>query len=335
MLDRRFPVHSVGRASSPEENAQRRPVVTAILPAYRTASTIRSVIERIPVEVDHVVVVNDASPDNLDEVLSEICDPRLLVLRHRENRGVGGAMKTGFAKALELGSDVIVKLDSDGQMDPALLTSLTEPLLRGQADFSKGNRFFDLSMIRNMPVVRRIGNLALSFLVKLASGYWGLFDPCNGYLALSGPLLRSLEFRRLADRYFFEISLLCEANLARAVLRDVPMPVVYGDEVSSLSPVRTLFGFAPRLIGRALRRIGLTYFLRDFNVVSVFITAGLPSMAFGTVWSLHYWYKSYLTGVVASTGTVMVGTLPIILGFQLLLQAIVLDIQNEPGRRPI
>jgi glycosyltransferase involved in cell wall biosynthesis len=321
-----------GRASTTGGSGFLPDCIAVIVPAYRTADTIGKVLAAIPSEVRHVVVVDDASPDSLRDVLVGVEDARVVVIRHAENRGVGGAMKTGFAKALELGADVIVKIDSDGQMDPALLPRFVEPLRSGRADFAKGNRFADLSVVRRMPLLRRAGNLSLSFLVKAASGYWSLFDPCNGYLALRSDLVRALRPEQLADRYFFEISLLCEAYFARAVVVDVPMHPKYDDEVSSLSPGRSLVEFSGRLVGRTLRRIGSAYFLRDFNVVSVLLTAGVPLTLFGAVWSLVHWYRSWATGLVATTGTVMIGTLAIILGFQLLLQAIVLDVQNEPGR---
>jgi glycosyltransferase involved in cell wall biosynthesis len=309
-------------------------VVAAVLPAYRTASSIRSVIEQIPADVRHVIVVDDASPDGVGAVVKALGDSRVVVCTHDENRGVGAAMKTGFAKALELGADIVVKLDSDGQMDPALIPSFIAPLADGRADFTKGNRFADLTVIGAMPPLRRAGNLVLSFLVKAASGYWSLFDPCNGYLALSSDLLKDLRRDRLADRYFFEISLLCESYRASGVVVDVDMHPRYGDEISSLSPIRSLFEFSGRLLGRTVRRIGFAYFLRDFTVVSVFITAGVPMLVFGTLWSIYHWYRSWATNVVASTGTVMIGTLAIILAFQLLLQAVVLDVQSEPGRPP-
>ncbi|MGE5347037.1 MAG: glycosyltransferase family 2 protein [Acidithiobacillales bacterium] len=305
-----------------------------MVPAYRTAREIGDILARIPPEVRHVLVVNDASPDNLGSVLDRIADPRMTVLTHPENRGVGAAMKTGFARALELRAEIVVKLDSDGQMDPALIPRLVAPLLEGRADLAKGNRFTDLSVIRDMPWLRRAGNLALSFLVKAASGYWSLFDPCNGFLAVRAEVLHRIRQSHLADRFFFEISLLCEAYLARAVVADVPMRPAYGDETSSLSPGRSLFEFSGRLFARMARRIGLAYFLRDFNVVSVFIASGLPLFAFGVIWSLYHWYRSVATDVLATTGTVMIGALAIILGFQLLLQAVVLDVQNEPGRAP-
>ena len=270
-----------------------------MIPAYRVAQHVEGVIARVPPEVGHIIVVDDASPDLLQDVLGRLSESRLIVLRHEVNLGVGAAMKTGFRKALELGADIIVKIDGDGQMDPALIPEFIEPIISGEADFTKGNRFDDLSVIRAMPFVRRAGNLALSFLVKLASGYWHAFDPTNGYVALRGVVLERISPKRLADRYFFEISLLCEAYFARAVLQDIPMKPVYADETSSLSPLSALGDFAPRLVGRSVKRIFLSYFMRDFNVVSVFLLAGVPALVFGIVWSAYHWIQSARLMVVA------------------------------------
>jgi len=306
--------------------------VAVVIPAFRVADRIAGVIARVPSHVRHIVVVDDASPDALRDVLTSVSDPRLVVLRHDANRGVGAAMKTGFTKALELGADVIVKIDGDGQMDPVLIPQFVEPIVSDEADFTKGNRFDDLSYIRQMPIVRRLGNLLLSFLVKLASGYWHVFDPTNGYVALRSSVLRRMSFDRLADRYFFEISLLCEAYFVRAVLVDVPMKPVYAGETSSLSPIGSATEFAPRLLGRAGYRVFSSYFLRDFNVVSIFVLVGLPAVTFGAAWSAFHWIRSSRTHIPATTGTVIIGMLAIVLGFQLLLQAVVLDVGNEPGR---
>jgi glycosyltransferase involved in cell wall biosynthesis len=306
--------------------------VVVVMPAYRAAATIGDVIARMPPLVRRILVVDDASPDDLAARLAALGDPRVELLRHAENRGVGGACKTGFARAVALGADVIAKIDSDGQMDPAQLGVLLAPLLSGQADFAKGNRLWDLTLVDRMPWVRRFGNLALSFLVKLASGYWSVFDPCNGFVAVRRALWERVRVERLAERYFFEISLLCESYHARAVVRDVAMAPVYGDEVSSLSPLGSFVDFLPRLVARAVNRVGLAYFVRDFNLVSVFTLGGVPLLVFGIGWSAVHWVRSVQSGVVATTGTVVIGLLSIILGFQLLLQAIVLDVQNEPGR---
>ena len=309
-------------------------MIAVVIPAYRVAAQIARVVAEIPDDVRHIIVVDDASTDNLQDAVASLSDSRLVLLRHESNQGVGGAMKSGFAKALELGADVVVKIDGDGQMDPALLPRFVAPILAGDADLTKGNRFDDLSFIQSMPAIRRFGNLVLSFLVKLASGYWHAFDPCNGYLAIRSQLLERLNFGRLENRYFFEISLLCEAYLARAVLLDVPMRPVYAGESSSLSPLGSVGDFTPRLVGRAFYRVFMSYFMRDFNVVSIFLLGGLPLLGFGVGWSAYHWMQTIRTQVAAPTGTVVIGMLGIVLGFQLLLQAVVLDVANEPKRYP-
>lgn len=310
------------------------PVVVVVIPAYRVADRIASVVARMPAAVRDVIVVDDRSPDALDDALARITDPRLVVVRHDVNRGVGAAMKTGFRLALERGADIVIKIDGDGQMDPALVPQFVAPLAAGTCDLAKGNRFARLGRARRMPWLRRIGNLALSFLVKGASGYWQAFDPTNGYIAIRGDVLRLIDEDQLADRYFFEISLLCEAYLARAVLTEVPMTPVYDGEASSLHPGAAAVDFTPRLVARTARRVLLTYFMRDFTVVSICLLTGVPAVGFGVAWSSAAWLASLRSGVPATTGTVMLGVLPIVLGFQLLLQAVVLDVGNQPRRSP-
>jgi dolichol-phosphate mannosyltransferase len=309
------------------------PSVVVVIPAYRAAATIAGVVARVPSTVRSIVVVDDASPDDVAAAVAKAADPRVVLLRHDQNRGVGGAMKTGYRAALDSGADVVVKIDADGQTDPRLIPDFLAPLLSGEADLAKGNRFDDFAFVSRMPFVRRVGNLALSFLVKCASGYWSVLDPCNGLIAARASLLRSLDFDRLDDRYFFEISQLCEAYFARAVVKDVPMKPVYAGETSSLNPAGALVDFAPKLLSRLKRRLVRAYFIRDFGVVSILLSSGAPSLLFGVLWSARHWYLSFKTGVVASTGTVVIGLLAIVLGFQLLLQAVVLDVGAEPRRR--
>lgn len=306
--------------------------IAIVIPAYRAAGSIEAVIAKVPEGIAHIVVVDDASPDELQAVVARIRDPRLVVLRHEQNGGVGAAMKTGFAKALELGADIVLKIDADGQMDPDLIPEFVEPILSGEADVTKGNRFAYLRLIRRMPFARRLGNLGLSFLAKAASGYWHAFDPTNGYVAVRSTVLEEMDRDRLSDRFFFEISFLCEAYFTRALLVDVPMPPVYEQELSSLKPMMMIGHFTPRLVGRFFHRIFMSYFLRDFNAVSIFLTAGVPTFLFGFVWTLYHWIHSYGEDVHTGIGTVMVGALGILIGFQLILQATVLDVENEPGR---
>lgn len=304
--------------------------VCVVIPMYRAEPYIRSVISGIPGWVWRIIVVDDCSPDQSAEVVAEMSEDRVVLLRLQQNQGVGGAVLTGFNRALEMGADVAVKMDGDGQMSPAYLWDMVEPILSGRADYTKGNRFFHVREIDRMPIIRRFGNLSLSFLTKLASGYWNLFDPTNGYLAIDLNAYRSLNPHHIHRRYFFETSMLIELNLARAVVVDVPMPARYQGEVSSLSVGKSLFEFAYYLMRGFARRIWLQYFVMDFSVGSLFLVMGLLLCLFGAVWGGYHWNKSIQTQTPASTGTVMIAVLPFILGFQMLLQMLAYDIQNVP-----
>lgn len=304
--------------------------VAVVIPAFRVAQHIEQVVRAIPGFVSDVIVVDDASPDDTARIVEGIPDPRVRLLRHEQNGGVGAAMITGYRHALELGADVVVKMDGDGQMDPRYLIPLIEPILAGEADYTKGSRFFYTRQLRQMPLVRRIGNLGLSFLTKASSGYWDVFDPTNGYTAVHRRVLEVLDWHNIDRRWFFETSMLIELSLVRAVVRDVQIPAKYADEHSSLSAAGALMRFPRKLLGSFFRRLWLQYFVREFSPVSLFLTAGLPLAVFGFLWGAVHWVQSVRTGTTASTGTVMVAVVPLILGFQLLLQAVSLDIQNTP-----
>jgi dolichol-phosphate mannosyltransferase len=309
--------------------------VFVVIPAYRAERTLVGVLAGVPAWVSGIVVVDDASPDGTSAA-ARACqagDARIRLIRHAANQGVGGAVMSGYRAALEAGAEIVVKMDSDGQMDPAYLPQLLAPLLSGRADYAKGNRFLHERELRRMPAGRRLGNLGLSFLTKLASGYWNIFDPTNGYTAVSAEALRELDFSRLAQRYFFETSLLIELGMQRRVVEDVFIPAVYAGEQSSLSEWKSLFEFPPRLLAGLFRRILYLYFVRDFTAVSLFIIAGLISTLFGLIWGGVHWWQSGVSGVPASTGTVMIAILPLIIGLELILQAVVMDIQNVPERR--
>jgi glycosyltransferase involved in cell wall biosynthesis len=304
--------------------------VAVVIPMYRVEPYIREVIAGVPEWVSRIIVVDDASPDGSAEAALAAGDARVVLVRHKENQGVGGAMLSGFARAFDLGAQVAVKMDGDGQMPVEFLWEMVEPILAGRADYTKGNRFFHVDEIVRMPVVRRLGNLGLSFLTKLASGYWNVFDPTNGFVALHQSVFSALDVKRIHRRYFFETSMLIELNLIRAVVLDVPMPARYRGEISSLSVSRSLFTFAYYLLRGFFRRLWLTYFVLDFSPGSLYMVMGALMGLFGTAWGLYFWNKSTRTGVPASTGTVMIAVLPVILGFQMLLQALAHDIQNVP-----
>jgi glycosyltransferase involved in cell wall biosynthesis len=259
-------------------------------------------------------------------------DPRIRILHHRVNMGVGMAVMTGYRHALDNGADIIVKLDGDGQMAPEDIGILIDPIVRGEADYVKGNRFFDLEALRGMPWVRLVGNAGLSFLSKVSSGYWNLFDPTNGFTAIHARAAERLPWSKLSPRYFFESDMLFRLNTLRAVVTDVPLVARYGDEESNLKISNALLQF-PFFHARNLaKRVFYNYFLRDFNAASVNLVLGLVMVVFGTVFGTYRWVQGAALDIVATPGTVMVAALPVILGFQSLLSFIQFDVSNTPHR---
>jgi glycosyltransferase involved in cell wall biosynthesis len=309
-------------------------LVAVVVPCYDVAAHLPGVVRTLPDFVDHIVVVDDGSGDDLAGAAARVACDKLILLRHDENRGLARAMETGFRKALELGVQIVVKIDGDGQMDPAQMRRLLEPIVAGQADIAKGNRFLRRRHLAGMPPLRLVGNLILSFLTKLASGYWSIFDPTNGYLAIRRQLLEEIDLDRLGPRYFFETSLLCQAYLAGAVVRDVSIPARYGSEKSSLSPRRVSLAFPFLLMHACLRRIALQHFIRDFTPVALFLMTGGLMSGLGLLWSFTTWWHNSSLHQPTPPGTIALLGLPVLVGFNLLLQALVLDIGSVPTRSP-
>jgi len=304
--------------------------VAVVIPAFDVAPHIGGVIGGIPELVDDVIVVDDAARDKTAEIVSGLRDPRVTLVRHERNLGVGGAVVTGFRVALERKADLVVKLDGDGQMDPAHLPALLDPIVSEGYAYTKGNRFLHADELRAMPRTRLFGNFVLTFLTKLASGYWHVFDFVNGYLAIDAAMLQRIPLQRLAQRYFFESDMLIHLNVFRARVRDVPMPARYGDEGSAMRIRHVLLTFPLFLVRGFWYRVYERHVLREFSPVAVFWVLGALLLTWGTAFGAATWIASIALGRVATTGTVMLAVLPFILGFQLVLQAILTEIQESP-----
>lgn len=310
--------------------------VAAVVPAYNVGRHLAEVLQAMPLIFRTIVVVDDASRDDT-RIVAERCahaDSRIVVVHHDQNRGVGGAMLTGYAAAIERGADVLVKIDGDGQMPLALVPQLIEPLLNGTADYTKGNRFRDFEAIRSMPFVRKVGNVVLSFFSKAATGYWQCFDPANGFVAIRTDVLAQLPVASIDRTYFFETSMLSNLYMLSAVVKEIPMPARYAGETSSLSITNVVSQFPGKLLWSLLRRVTLKHFVYDFNIASFHLLLGLPLLLAGLGYGGYewWWYSSH--GLAAPTGTVVLPALAIVLGAQLLLSAVNLDLQNIP-REPI
>ena len=304
--------------------------IAVIVPVYNVAPHIESVVDSIPSFVDRIIVVNDCSRDGTAEILRRIQNPRMLVLTHEKNQGVGGAVVTGFRCALEDQYDVCVKMDGDGQMDPHYLPDLLDPLAEDGYGYAKGNRFLDSERLQTMPAVRLFGNYVLTFLTKMSSGYWHVFDPQNGYLAIRREALTKIDLPHLAKRYFFENDMMVHLNVFNVRVKDVSMPARYGDEKSSMRLSEIVLTFPRYLVRRFCYRLYQKHILRDFSPIALFWVLGTGMFGWGFLFGLFTWGKSIVLHQVATTGTVMLSVLPLMLGFELILQGMILEIRESP-----
>ncbi len=309
--------------------------IAVVIPCYRVRDHVLGVIETVGPECASIYVVDDACPEGTGRHVEEHCrDPRVRVIYHEVNGGVGASMVTGYRAAMADGADVIVKIDGDGQMDPADVPKIVAPIIEGRADYVKGNRFFNLTHIRRMPVARIIGNAALSFITKFSSGYWDIFDPTNGYTAIHTAVARLLPLSGLSSRYFFESDMLYQLGLVGAVVRDVPIDARYGNERSGLRLSGAVVRFSVNHAANTVRRLFYNYFLRDFSAASVELALGVALVGFGVVFGATQWVEWNARGVGAYAGTVMLAALPVILGTQLMLAFVSFDVSRVP-RNPV
>ncbi|WP_454723587.1 MULTISPECIES: glycosyltransferase family 2 protein [Cupriavidus] len=317
-------------------NSIRSPMkIAVVIPSYKVRNSILNVISEIGDEVQRIYVVDDCCPDESGKFVEENCgDGRVVVLRNRCNQGVGGAVMTGYKAAISEGMEIVVKVDGDGQMDPRLISDFVSPIISGEADYTKGNRFFDLEGIRGMPAIRLFGNAVLSFMAKFSSGYWNLFDPTNGFTAMHVDIARRLPFDKISERYFFETDVLFRLNILSAVVVDIPMDAKYGDEVSNLKISRILGEFLFKHARNFCKRVFYNYYLRDMSLASIEMPIGMILVLFGSIYGAKNWIASIGSGVPTPAGTVMFAALPVILGVQLLLSFIGHDIASVP-KRPI
>jgi glycosyltransferase involved in cell wall biosynthesis len=304
--------------------------VAAVVPAFKEERHIATVIETMPDFVDHIVIVDDCSPDGTSAAAVATADPRLHLIRHEVNQGVGGAIITAHRAAMDLGSDINVVMAGDAQMDPAYLPALLDQIVEGYG-FAKANRFFSGESFAGMPGHRVFGNVALSFLTKFASGYWHIFDPQNGYTAIRTEVLRRLPLDKVARRYSFENDLLIHLSILDVPVVDVPIPALYATEVSSIR----LRSVVPELLSLMFRgfwrRVWWKYMVWSFSPVALLLVAGLVLLVLGL--GVGAWLLTVSVGSSSPTaGSVMLAVVPFVLGVQTLLVALQLDIQATPNR---
>ena len=306
--------------------------IAVIVPAFNEERHIERTIAEMPDFVDSIIVVDDASTDATVAKVEKLAaaDPRLTLITNERNKGKGSCVVQGCQQSIESGSAISVLMDGDNQMPAEHLDALLDAVIDGDLDAAKGNRFIaSPQALSSMPKYRLIGNVLLTMMTKLASGYWSIFDSQNGYWAMRTATLGRLDLQRLARRYDLENSLLINLNIIGARVRDVAIPARYADEKSKIRIWRVTPRIMATLLGGLLQRIFYRYVLYSFHPVALFLFAGIPLILWGTGFGV-YVVITALGEPVATTGTVMLAVLPFLMGYQLLLAAFVLDILSEP-----
>lgn len=302
--------------------------IAVVVPAHNEERLIGQVIDTMPSYVDRIIIVDDVSTDDTYKVAKSHTDSRTIIIKHEKNQGVGGAIITGHKKAIEL-TDISVVMAGDGQMDPQYLPNLLDVIIDEDYDYAKGNRFLAKDSLKGMPKLRILGNTILTFLTKLTSGYWSIFDPQDGYTAIKTNVLKQLDLDDISKRYEFENDMLVHLNINNFRVKDVSIPASYGSEKSKIK----LYSFIPRitffLARRFCKRVMEKYVLRDFHPIALLLISGLMLFVWGILFGFYVLFTS-LGPPSASTGTVMLSVLPFLIGSQLLIAAFVLDIMETP-----
>jgi glycosyltransferase involved in cell wall biosynthesis len=309
--------------------------VGAVVPAFNEERQIGIVLETMPDYVDSIVVVDDCSKDETVaacEKWSDRLEGRLILLRHHANRGVGGAITTGFREVLHQGLDIAVVMAGDGQMNPDDLPELLEPIICDDADYSKGNRMFSGRAWQRTPKIRYLGSAFLSMMTKIASGYWHVADSQNGYTASRVSFLRKLDLGTLHQRYAFENDMLIQLNIHGGRVVDVPMEPRYGiGERSSMRILRVIPDISWVLFKGFLHRLFAKYVIRDFHPLIFFYFFGtlllLAGLGLGVVEVLN----RLVAGIISSASITLVALL-MISGLQLLLFAMWFDMEYSRSR---
>jgi glycosyltransferase involved in cell wall biosynthesis len=301
--------------------------IAVSIPAYNEEKLIAKTIGSLPEFIDVAVVIDDCSSDRTSDVVRELNDARVILERNEENRGVGFSVIRGFKRALEEGAEVLCIMPGDAQCDPVHLPKMIEAVQDDECEYAKANRF--LKGVEVMPAFRRFGNTLLTILTKFATGYYSVFDTQNSFSAIRAETVRRLDLDRISPRYEFENSYLLHLSFISARVKDVPIPPIYGEEKSTIKLLPFMTRTSLVLLRGFFQRMWRKYVMFNFHPIALFIYSGLLMMIWGTLFGAYTVIES-LGDDTATTGTVMLSVLPFLMGFQLVLSGLVLDIQNEP-----
>jgi glycosyltransferase involved in cell wall biosynthesis len=303
--------------------------LAVVVPAHDEEDLIAGTLAGVPEFVDRIYVIDDHSADETAKRAQGAGDPRVEVISHAENEGVGAAIVTGYRRALAEGIDVTCVMAADGQMDPADLERIATPVALGEVDYAKANRLFTGQAWQLMPRHRYLGNAVLSMLTKIASGYWHVADSQSGYTAISRELLEQLDLDRVYPRYGFPNDMLVHLNVWNARVRDIPSRPIYGvGERSEIKLRRVVPTIAWLLFKGFLWRLREKYVIRDFHPLVFFYVLGilltLAGLVLGAVETVLR-----LMGNELTTPTVVLVALLLISGSQFTLFAMWFDMESN------
>jgi glycosyltransferase involved in cell wall biosynthesis len=307
--------------------------VAVVVPAYDEETLVATTIRGVPDFVDRIYVVDDASRDGTAEAARSAGDPRVEVLTHDQNSGVGAAIVTGYERALKDGVDVACVMAADNQMDPGDLEKIALPVARGEVDYAKANRLISGEAWQVIPRSRYLGNAMLSFLTKIASGYWHVADSQSGYTAASRDILQQLDLDRIYRSYGFPNDMLVHLNVWNARVRDIPSRPVYGvGERSGIKIRKVVPRISWLLVKGFFWRMREKYVIRDFHPLVFFYAFGFLMTFLGLALGILEVVLRFM-GNEVSVGTVVLVALLLIFGSQFTLFAMWFDMESNKDLR--
>jgi len=307
--------------------------IGVVVPAHNEEKLLGTVLKTIPKYVDAIFPVDDGSTDGTRQIIEEFAnrDPRIHPVVHETNHGVGASIGDGYRAALEGGMDIVAVMAGDGQMDPSQLTRLLDPIIDGEADYTKGNRLPRRELRKKMPKFRIIGNSVLSLLTKIASGYWNVLDPQNGYTAASRKVLEKLDLEGIYPGYGCPNDMLIKLNVYNFRVKDVWMPAVYGNERSGIKMWKYVPAVSWLLVKGFFWRLWEKYVIMDFHpLIFFYLLAGIL-LPVGVGLGILILYRRIFFGAI-TLSTVVLAALLIISGMQSLFFAMLFDSQSQGGR---
>jgi len=305
--------------------------IGVIVPAYNEEKMIAKTLGTMPKFTDHIIVINDSSKDNTLELINRAAkkDQKITIINNTENGGIGYSLKKGLKMGAELGCDRMAIMAGDAQMDPAYLDKLLDAMDENQLDYVKANRFMHYEALQTMPRYRRIGNIVVTILTKFATGYYTIFDTQNGYAIYTKDVVERMPWQLVGNRYEYENTILIALSIINAKVGDYPIPALYGDETSTIKLFSTMTRVLKILFIGFWRRIYYKYVIYGFHPIALFILAGATLNIAALVGFIFLFISKVWLHISPTAASVMLASLPLILGTQILFTALILDVIEE------